>query len=278
MYTVQELDLARATAGVPSDCTVLVVAGPQADFYPNELDSIRDYLNRGGAALFMLDPERSPTLATLLAEFGVMVGNDYVVDTNPVSQLFGGDYLSPLVSTYSSTSEITKQMRVNIMMPLARSVLMATSLPDGVTGEWIMRAGNDSWAETNIPFLKERNSARFDQGIDRRGPVSLAVAVTKNVTVPGTEKSEARYVVIGDSDFMGNAGFSEGSRDLFLNAIGWLAQQEDLISIRPRDRKQQVLVLTRAQGRIITWIPLAGVPGAVLLFGLAVYGYRRKYR
>jgi len=216
-------------------------------------------------------------LAALLAEFGVVVGNDYVVDTNPVSQLFGGDYLAPLVSTYSRTSEITKQMRVNIMLPLTRSVLMATSLPDGVSGEWIMRAGPDSWGETNIPFLRERR-AGYDQGSDLRGPVSLAVAATKDVAVPGTEKSEARYVVIGDSDFMGNANFSEGGRDLFLNAIGWLAQQEDLISIRPRDRKQQVLMLSRAQGRVLTWVPLAGVPGVVLLFGIAVYGYRRKYR
>jgi len=278
VYTVKELDLARETAGVPSDCTVLVVAGPKADFYPNELDSIRDYLNRGGAALFLLDPERCQTLATLLAEFGVVVGNDYVVDTNPVSQLFGGDYLSPLVSAYSRTSEITKQMRVNIMLSLARSVMMGASLPDGVSGEWLMRAGADSWGETNIPFLKERNQARFDQGIDVRGPVSLAVAASKDVAVPGAEKSESRYVVIGDSDFVCNSSFSEGNRDLFLNAVGWLSQQEDLISIRPKDKKRQVLTLSRAQARVLTWVPLAGIPGAVLLFGIGVYGYRRKYR
>ena len=278
VYTVTPLDLAREAAGVPSDCTVLVVAGPQADFYPNELDAIRGYLNRGGAAIFMLDPERCPTLATLLAEFGVLVGDDYVIDNNPVSQILGGNLLMPLVSSYSRTSEITKQMRVNIMLPLTRSVRMDSSLPDGVSGEWIMRAGADSWAETNIPFLKERESARFDHGVDVRGPVSLAVAASKDVTVPGTEKSEARYVVIGDSDFMGNANLSEGSRDLFLNAIGWLSQQEDLISIRPTDKKQQVLMLSRAQGRVLTWVPLAGIPGAVLLFGIAVYSYRRKYR
>jgi len=277
VYTVKELELARETAGVPSDCTVLVVAGPQADFYPNELDSIRDYLNTGGAGLFMLDPERCPTLAALLAEFGVLVGNDYVVDTNPVSQILGGDYLMPLVSSYSQTSEITKLMRVNIMLPLARSAMMATSLPDGVGGEWIMQAGPKSWGETNIAFLRE-GRAGYDQGSDLRGPVSMAVAATKDVAVPGTEKGEARYVVIGDSDFMADSNLSEGSRDLFLNAIGWLAQQEDLISIRPRDKKQQVMILSRAQARMLTWVPLAGIPGAVLLLGIAVYGYRRKYR
>jgi len=279
VYTVTELELARETAGVPSDCAVLVVAGPQSDLYPNELDSIRDYLNRGGAGLFMLDPERCPTLVALLAEFGVVLGNDYVVDNNPVSQILGGDLLMPLVSSYSRTSEITKQMRVSIMLPLTRSVRMDSSLPEGVSGEWIMQAGPNSWGETNIPFLKEpRGRAGYDQGSDLRGPVSLAVAASKDVAVPGTGKGEARYVVIGDSDFMGNANLSEGSRDLFLNAIGWLSQQEDLISIRPRDKQKQVLVLSRAQARVLTWVPLAGIPGVVLLFGIAVYGYRRKYR
>ncbi len=278
VYTVKELDLARERAGVPSDCTVLVIAGPEADFYPNEIESIREYLDRGGAALVMLDPETCPSLVALLAEFGVTVGNDYVIDTNPVSQLIGGNYLMPLVSNYSRTSDITKEMRVNIMLPLVRSVKMNSTLPDGVSGEWIMQAGTDSWAETNIPFLKERNQARYDHGSDLRGPVPLAVAASKEVTVPGTEKSESRYVVVGDSDFVANANLSDGNRDLFLNAVGWLAQQEDLISIRPKEPQQQALFLTRAQARVLAWVPLAGIPGAVALFGLAVYGYRRKYR
>jgi len=278
VYTVTELNLARETAGVPSDCTVLVVAGAQTDLFPTEISSIRDYLNGGGAAIFLIDPETCPALVSMLREFGVTVGNDYIVDTNPVSQLLGGNYLMPLVSDYSQTSDITNQMRVNIMLPLARSVRMQTSLPDGISGEWIMRAGVDSWGETNIPFLREQNYAGYDQGSDLRGPVSLAVAATKNVADPQADKAESRYVVIGDSDFISNAHISQGGRDLFLNAVGWLSQQEDLISIRPKESKQQALYLTKAQNRVLTWVPLAGVPGAVMLFGIAVYGYRRKYR
>jgi len=278
VYIVKELELARETAGVPSDCTVLVVAGPQVDLFPNELESIRDYLDGGGAAMFMLDPETCPSLTAVLEEFGVQVGNDYVVDTNPVSQLVGGDYLMPLVSSYSRTSEITKQMRVNIMLPLVRSVRMRSSLPDGVSGEWIMQAGPESWAETNIPFLKERNYARFDQGSDLRGPISVAVAASKDIKSPRAETSESRYVVVGDSDFVSNSNIGRGGRDIFLNAIGWLAQQEDLISIRPKEKQQQALYLSQAQSRVLTWVPIAGIPGLVLLSGLTVFGYRRKYR
>ncbi len=278
VYVVKDLNLAREAAGVPSDCSVLVVAGPETDLFPNEVESIRDYMDRGGAMLAMIDPEKCPSLVNLLADYGVEVGNDYVIDPSPLSKMLGGDYLTPLVQNYSRTHDITKQMRINIAMPIVRSVRMNSKLPDGVHGDWIMQAGYDSWGETNIPFLKQQNYARFDQGIDMKGPVSLAVAATKDVKLPNTDKPEARYVVIGDSDFMSDANMNQGGKDLFLNSIGWLSQQNDLISIRPKETKNQALYLSQAQGRVLTVVPLIVVPSLALLFGLGVFILRRKYR
>ena len=41
---------------------------------------------------------------------------------------------------------------------------------------------------------------------------------------------------IGDSDFIANAYLGvEGNRDLFMNTVNWLAQQENLIAIRPKE-------------------------------------------
>ena len=48
-------------------------------------------------------------------------------------------------------------------------------------------------------------------------------------------KRETRIAVIGDSDFATNGLIGAGrNADLFLNAVNWLAQQEDLIAIRPK--------------------------------------------
>ena len=42
--------------------------------------------------------------------------------------------------------------------------------------------------------------------------------------------------MIGDSDFAANGTLGvPGNRDLFMNTIGWLSQQDNLISIRPKE-------------------------------------------
>ena len=53
-------------------------------------------------------------------------------------------------------------------------------------------------------------------------------------------RPKSRFVTIGDSDFAANNAVRiQGNQDLFLNTINWLAQQENLISIRPKPPKRQ---------------------------------------
>jgi len=46
-------------AEVPSDCTVLVIGGPEADYQLPEVDAIKKYVEDGGRALVLLDLVRS---------------------------------------------------------------------------------------------------------------------------------------------------------------------------------------------------------------------------
>ena len=54
-YTVDKIVLAQ-TRRRPADASVLIIAGPTADYLAPEIDAIRKYLRSGGKALFMLDP------------------------------------------------------------------------------------------------------------------------------------------------------------------------------------------------------------------------------
>ena len=86
-------------------------------------------------------------------------------------------------------------------------------------------------------------------------------------------------VVFGDSDFAANFALGiQGNKDLFLNTIGWLSQQENLISIRAKDPKQNPVVLTSGQSNLVLGLPLLVLPGAVLLCGIAVIMQRRRAR
>ena len=54
-YKVEPVNLLQK-AEVPSDCTVLVIAGPTGDYIQPEVDAIKKYVEDGGRALFLLDP------------------------------------------------------------------------------------------------------------------------------------------------------------------------------------------------------------------------------
>ena len=121
---------------------------------------------------------------------------------------------------------------------------------------------------------------------DTPGPVSIGVAVSAAAPTPeppaGTEKPadeapkpETRVAAIGDSDFVANAYLGiEGNRDLFMNALNWLAQQENLIAIRPRDASDRRLTLTANKTAGIFWLSIFIIPAAVL--GAGAYSWWRR--
>ena len=130
----------------------------------------------------------------------------------------------------------------------------------------------------------------LDKG-DKAGPVSLAAAVS----APATEtpapaattgdsanktndqpKPESRVVVFGDSDFVTNGYLGiPGNRDLFLNSVNWLAQQENLISIRPKDPEDRRVSLTSDQAKLIFWLSILIIPGLILAGGVQTWWRRR---
>lgn len=293
-YTVQELVLARQPQ-VPDDAAVVIVAGPRQDLLESETETLGAFLGRGGHLLMLLDPESVPGLVTFVQRYGIEVGNDVVIETNPLGRLVGGDYLMPVVVAYENHA-ITKELgNVMTMFPVVRSVQVAKELPKGITAQGLATTSTESWAETDLKALHERHTA-FDPDSDRRGPISIAAVATitpekKDTNAGGSESSEspeqeqsatpraARLVVFGDSEFANNNLFPvQGNGNLFLNTVSWLAEEEDLIAIRPRKGGGSgPVMLTAAQAPLIFWLPVILLPLGVLGSGAVVF-VRRKWQ
>ncbi len=62
---------------------------------------------------------------------------------------------------------------------------------------------------------------------------------------------------------------------LALNMANWLAQQENLIAIRPHDPQDRRIQLTEDQTQRIFWIALLIIPGLLLANGVRVWWKRR---
>ena len=81
---------------------------------------------------------------------------------------------------------------------------------------------------------------------------------------------------MGDSDFASNAYVgTQGNRDFFSNVVSWLAQQENLLSIRPKEPQDRRLSITESQQNIIDLMSIFLIPGLVFASGIYTWWRRR---
>jgi ABC-type uncharacterized transport system involved in gliding motility auxiliary subunit len=290
-FSVDTVVLAQ-TDSVPADASVIILAGPTIDYLPSEIELLRDYLDAGGKALFLLDPPNDPetdqaALLSLAAEWGISVGDDVVIDSSGVGQLLGADVTVPVAATYPP-HPITENFALLTAFPLARSVRPESVGTTGRVAQTFIETSERSWAETDMAELASGEVA--PGGDDTEGPISIGAALSVAVArdVPSGDPAddeiadedeptlETRVAVIGDSDFATNGVLGiQGNRDLALNTINWLAQQENLISIRPRQPEDRRITLTADQQWRVQVMTLFMIPGVVIGLGLLTW-YRRR--
>jgi ABC-type uncharacterized transport system involved in gliding motility auxiliary subunit len=184
---------------------------------------------------------------------------------------------------------ITENFRVMTAFPLARSVAPVEGGVGGHIAQRVLQTSPQSWAEADLKglYATNRPERNLDKG-DKPGPISIAVATSAPATDAPTAtpaptppassdapKPETRVVVVGDSDFASNRAVGlQGNREIFLNMANWLAQQENLIAIRPRNPEDRPINITADQQRMVMWFTMVIVPA--LLFGNAVRVWWKK--
>ncbi len=269
-YQVEKLVLARQTA-VPEDCSVLVIAGPKNPLLPQEESAIMDYLNKGGKAIIMVDPTPSHSLSNILNKWGIDIHEDIVLDG--FGQTMFGDPSVPVTIKYEYHIITNPISRMMTFFPMARSLSAKKEKNENLEVVELVKTSNDSWGETDLESLLSRRRIDRKEGQDHIGPVSIAAAVTQK----SKDKERRVLVAFGDSDFVSNNYLEQGNPNLFMNSLNWLAEDEELISIRPKDSEQMAMVqkLTGKELRFVTLFSIFTVPIILLIIGGRVWWKRR---
>ena len=280
-YEVKKLVLSQGAA-IPEDANLVIIGGAERSLLPHEIQALDVYLKRdkGGHALFLLNPRATPELAAYLANWGVRVGNDVIVDEQ-LQLLKGRTFtLTPFVTTYGVhkiTEELSRRGTSALTTyGISRSVESQQDGKKGLTVVSLAKTGANSWAETDLESVFQKQTARLDEK-DRHGPISLAVAITANLKDMGLNKDGvSRLAVFGNAVFADNQFISQYfNRDLLMNTVNWLSGEEGLISVRTRTLRASRVQFTAQQGTRIFYLSVLILPELLLIAGLAVWWQRR---
>jgi gliding motility-associatede transport system auxiliary component len=264
-YEVKPLVLARE-GKVPDDAAEVLLPGPKNDLFEPELDALDAYVAKGGKLLFMVNPFQAEGLKRYLAKYGFELAADIVIEPNPIGRLFGIGPEVPIVQQYESHA-ITRDLGgVTTLFPLTRSVAAAKTPPAGVTVQPLAQTSPQSWGETDRAELQSGQVKADPQ--DPKGPLPVAAVATKD---------KARIVVYGTSNLAANQFLNiQGNRDFFLNTVSWLAEEEQQISIRPKETRQTPVFLSSQQAQAVFLLPVIVLPGVVIAGGLVAFARRRS--
>lgn len=257
---------------IPSDCNLLIIAGPTHAFEPIELGKIDRYLAQGGRMFVLFNFEAMSTatgLEQLLQKWNVDVGFNWVQDT---SQAEAGEQAIILTSNYGAHPIVRPLLRSSLKIITPRSIAQRRG-PSSADAPKAVELFSTS--ENGRVIIRTRLG--FQQ--ERTGVIPLAVAVERGA-IPGVseDRGATRLVVTGDSFFLSNLAFNQAANSDFANlAVNWLVNRDSLLSeIGPSPMNEYEILLTESQMTQLRWLFLAIIPGVVLVFGFFVWLRRRS--
>ena len=263
-------------AEIPADCKVVIVAGPRFDYADPMVKAIQTYVEAGGSGFFLLDPplqlgrekiSNNEGLLAMLKAWGITLNADLVIDDSRAGQMLGLNEATPLVAQYESHPIVREMTRVATAFPLVRT-LEAKSAGKS-TVQTLFSTLQTSFATKNLASVE----IKPDPKTDKPGPLAIAAAGS----IPtGKNNLQGRFVVVGSSMWISNSILRfNGNSDLFLNSLNWLTQDEDLISIRPKENDSRPLNVTQSQMAWITIVSQLVLPLLPVLGGVIIWWKRR---
>jgi ABC-2 type transport system permease protein len=278
--------LDRITEATRAGCRVLVIAEPTTAYSPPEIAALDKFVDEGGRVLMMLGPAFSAGgagfaqlgLEAFAARYGVRLLNNLVVDPLAGSNVEGPSVWAAGPENYRPHA-ITARLGGRLTFwPRTREVAALDVAPAGLTVSPLVRSSADGWGEVDLATIRGDTDLRFDAGRDRKGPVTVAVAIERPA---GPSRAPAtRLVVLGTGRLVMNyrlAGVTlrDYDADFVLGAVAWLSDRDARIGIGPKIPERVSLSLTGAE---VSWafrLFVLALPLAALFAGALTWWRRR---
>src|SRR6266699_307828 len=275
----QELNLFDVDA-VPADLKTIMIIGPQYDFSDREMKLLRDFWEKQGRILLLLDPAaKTPKLGAFVNELGVKVNDDRLMVflqtgiqelalTRDVQARFLGD------------SPITKRL-ADVRALFLGGTSSLTLEPDRVRAantrlEPLIQAEKGYFAETDY---NTDNQAKLEADAKQSSvPLTIGAAAEKGGSADQrVQVNSSRLVVVSNASFVQDNAITQDQQglDFISGSVNWLLSREQLIGIAPKIPKPLTFNLDEETLRRLRWIILVFIPLVPAVIGTMVWWQRR---
>jgi hypothetical protein len=247
---------------IPDDCAAIVEANPRTRYSPGETEVLRRYLERGGAAMLLIEPDYvlDGSVAVLLASAGIAVRDGVIVD--PAEHYFTDEQMIA-VSRYGP-HPVTRGLALSFY-PGARPLEILPAPGAQVTS--LAASSADSYVIAN---------RLGDQTKAKSGPRSSQIIALAAEGRLNESAVTFRMIVAGDADFASNSFFPYlANSDAVLAGISWLTREERAPAMKPPVEVLPTVSLTGEQMRGIFLVTVLLMPGLIAFAGGAMWWWRR---
>lgn len=239
---------------IPEDLDALVIAGPSQEISAAERKVIAEFVQKGKAALFLIDAitvtpqmmtaaENPHSLADFVKEnYGVEVQKDMVYDVRANETVNFGSFFLPYplwvkaVVSGAGLPELAKVGNVNLPWSSSLTVDSEKAKTAGFAVKNLLETTKFGGTQTGVLSIKPDQS--FSQENLKKQIVAVSLEAEK------VEENKARMIIVGDSDFMTDQFVtnSPGNFAFAAEALSWLAQEESVAKIKIKSREERKLL------------------------------------
>src|SRR5881398_3463791 len=277
---LQELNLFNVDA-IPAEMKTIMIVGPQYDFSEREMQLLRDFWNKQGRILLLLDPSaKTPKLDAFLAELGVRVNYDRLMAMvrTGIEEIAR---VRDVIGRFLPESPITKRL-ADVRAPFVGGTCSLTlesqqAQAGGVQLQPLVQAAKGYWGEVDYNS-DDPAKLQFEQNREHAAPLTIAVSIEKGGS--GDERvrvNSSRMVVVSNALFVQDNALTQDQQalDFISGSINWLMSREQMIGIAPKVPKTLTFSLDQTALRNLRWIVLVLMPLVPALIGSAVWWKRR---
>ena len=275
----QELNLFDVGA-IPAELKTILIIGPQYDLSDREMKLLRDFWDKQGRILLLLDPAaKTPKLDAFLNELGVKVNDDRLM-------VFLRTGIQELALTrdvqahFLGGNPVTKRL-ADVRALFFGGTSSLTLEPDRVRAanvrlDPLIQAEKGYFAETDY---NSDNQPKFQADAKAAGaPPTIGAAVERGASADErVQMNSSRLVVVSNATFVQDNAVTQDQQalDFISGSVNWLLSREQLIGIAPKISKPLTFTLNEDALRNLRWIVLVGMPLIFALLGAAVWWQRR---